>query len=259
MGRPRAADRADARSLDAFEKSGAVPAVGRDNAGLRADFILETELRDFAAVYDSPNGPPRVTVASTLKLIKIPERKIVAQQRVIRQQPAAGNDDSGHRPCLRRGPWRDGRGGRPVGGRHSRFVVVAAIGILTPFRSRQLGRGAGEPAASGSGLRRRYCASAGDALARARQHDPARGDRGGRRHRCRGSIIPRARSTTRRRTPSTSIIAHRAPEPAGAASPPSTAISTCFCAPRACPPGWRRCFLPSWRSPMRRCRRNRRR
>jgi ABC-type uncharacterized transport system auxiliary subunit len=52
--------------------------------------ILETELRDFTAVYDSPNGPPRVTVALTLKLIKIPERKIVAQQRVIRQQPAAG-------------------------------------------------------------------------------------------------------------------------------------------------------------------------
>lgn len=31
-----------------------------------------------------------MTVALTLKLIKIPERKIVAQQRVIRQQPAAG-------------------------------------------------------------------------------------------------------------------------------------------------------------------------
>jgi cholesterol transport system auxiliary component len=77
--------------LDAFEKSGAVPAVGRDSAGLRADFILETDLRDFTAVYDSPNGPPRVTVAFTLKLIKIPERKIIAQHSVVRQQAAAGN------------------------------------------------------------------------------------------------------------------------------------------------------------------------
>lgn len=76
--------------LDGFEKSGAVPAVGRDNAGLRADFILETDLRDFTAVYDSPNAPPRVTVALILKLIKIPERKIVAQRSVRRQQPAAG-------------------------------------------------------------------------------------------------------------------------------------------------------------------------
>jgi len=76
--------------VDAFEKSGAFPSVGRDSAGLRADFILETDLRDFTAVYDSPNAPPRVTVALTLKLIKIPDRKIVAQHTVLRQQPAAG-------------------------------------------------------------------------------------------------------------------------------------------------------------------------
>lgn len=77
--------------LDGFEKSGAVPAVGRDTAGLRADYILETDLRDFTAAYDSPNGPPRVTVAFSLKLIKIPDRKILAQRSIIRQQPAAGN------------------------------------------------------------------------------------------------------------------------------------------------------------------------
>jgi cholesterol transport system auxiliary component len=77
--------------LDGFEKSGAVPAVGRDSAGLRADFILETDLRDFVANYDSPNGPPRVTVAFNVKLIKIPERKIIALKSVTRQQPAAAD------------------------------------------------------------------------------------------------------------------------------------------------------------------------
>jgi cholesterol transport system auxiliary component len=77
--------------LDGFEKSGAVPAVGRDSAGLRADFILETDLRDFAANYDSPNGPPRIAVAFNVKLIKIPERKIVALKSVTRQQPAAAD------------------------------------------------------------------------------------------------------------------------------------------------------------------------
>jgi cholesterol transport system auxiliary component len=76
--------------IDAFEKSRAFPSVGRDSAGLRADFILETDLRDFTAVYDSPNARPRITVALTLKLIKIPDRKIVAQHTVTRQQPAAG-------------------------------------------------------------------------------------------------------------------------------------------------------------------------
>jgi cholesterol transport system auxiliary component len=77
--------------LDAFEKSGAVPAVGRDSAGLRADLILETDLRDFTAIYDSPTGPPRVTVGFNIKLIKIPERKIIAQKSVSRQQPAAAD------------------------------------------------------------------------------------------------------------------------------------------------------------------------
>ena len=77
--------------LDGFEKSGAIPAIGRDSAGLRADFILETDLRDFAAICDSPNGPPRVTVGFNIKLIKIPERKIIAQKSVSRQQPAAAD------------------------------------------------------------------------------------------------------------------------------------------------------------------------
>jgi len=77
--------------LDGFEKSGAVPAVGRDSAGLRADFILETDLRDFAANYDSPSGPPRIAVAFNVKLIKIPERKIIGVKSVTRQQPAAAD------------------------------------------------------------------------------------------------------------------------------------------------------------------------
>jgi cholesterol transport system auxiliary component len=78
--------------VDAFERSGAVAAVARDSVGLRADLVLETELRDFQAVYDSPNGPPHVSVALTAKLIKIPERKIVAQISVARQVAAAAND-----------------------------------------------------------------------------------------------------------------------------------------------------------------------
>jgi cholesterol transport system auxiliary component len=77
--------------LEGFEKSGAVPAVGRDSAGLRADFILETDLREFAAIYDSPTGPPRVAVAFNVKLIKIPERKIIGVHSFTRQQPAAAD------------------------------------------------------------------------------------------------------------------------------------------------------------------------
>jgi cholesterol transport system auxiliary component len=77
--------------VDGFEGSRVVPAVGRDSAGLRADFIIETDIRDFSAVYDSPSGPPRVSVALNVKLIKIPERRIIAQTSITRRQPAAAN------------------------------------------------------------------------------------------------------------------------------------------------------------------------
>jgi cholesterol transport system auxiliary component len=78
--------------VDAFEKSGAVAGVARDSAALRADLVLETELRDFQAVYDSANGPPRASVGFTARLIKIPERNILAQTMITRQSSAAGNE-----------------------------------------------------------------------------------------------------------------------------------------------------------------------
>ena len=78
--------------LDAFEKSGALAGVARDSAALRADLVLETELRDFEAVYDSPNAVPRVSVGFTARLIKIPERSIVAQTTIARQASAAANE-----------------------------------------------------------------------------------------------------------------------------------------------------------------------
>ena len=77
--------------IEGFERSGAVPAVGRGSAGLRADFILETDIRDFSAVYDSPTGPPLVSVVVHMELIKIPEHKIVGQRSITRRQRAAAN------------------------------------------------------------------------------------------------------------------------------------------------------------------------
>jgi cholesterol transport system auxiliary component len=78
--------------IDAFEKSRAVGAVARDSAAFRADFVLETTIRDFQAAYDAPNGPPRVSVALNAKLVKIPERKIVGQTTLSREAAVAAND-----------------------------------------------------------------------------------------------------------------------------------------------------------------------
>jgi cholesterol transport system auxiliary component len=77
--------------IEGFEKSEAVPAVGRDNAGLRADFILQTDIRDFSAVYDSPAAPPLISVVVHMELITIPEHRIVAQRSIARRQRAAAN------------------------------------------------------------------------------------------------------------------------------------------------------------------------
>jgi cholesterol transport system auxiliary component len=77
--------------IEGFERSDAVPAVGRDTAGLRADLILDTDIHDFSAVYDSPTEPPLVTVVVHMELIKIPEHRIVGQRSVTRRQRAAAN------------------------------------------------------------------------------------------------------------------------------------------------------------------------
>jgi cholesterol transport system auxiliary component len=77
--------------VEGFEKSAAIPAVGPDRGGLRADFVLETAIGDFAAIYDSSNGPPRVSVRLTAQLVRMPERKIVAQTSATREVNATTN------------------------------------------------------------------------------------------------------------------------------------------------------------------------
>jgi cholesterol transport system auxiliary component len=77
--------------VEAFENSRAVAAVGPDTLDLRADFEIESDLRHFEAVYDSPNGLPTAWVALAVKLVKLPERKIVAQTMITTREPAATN------------------------------------------------------------------------------------------------------------------------------------------------------------------------
>jgi cholesterol transport system auxiliary component len=81
--------------VEAFENSKAVAAVGPDTLDLRADFEIEGDLRHFEAVYDSQavasNGPPTVWVALAVKLVKVPEHKILAQTLISARQPAAAN------------------------------------------------------------------------------------------------------------------------------------------------------------------------
>jgi len=72
--------------VESFENSGRIVAVGSDAVGLRSDLLLKAELREFQAEYgkkgDSIAGgdPPRVRVRINGKLVKMPERVIVASK-----------------------------------------------------------------------------------------------------------------------------------------------------------------------------------
>jgi cholesterol transport system auxiliary component len=78
--------------LQSFENSRAINAIDRESIGLRADFILKTELRHFEAVYDSPSGPPEIWVAIIVRLVNPASREVVSQTSFERRQPASAND-----------------------------------------------------------------------------------------------------------------------------------------------------------------------
>ncbi len=76
--------------LESFENSNRIVAVGRESLGLRADFVLKIELREFQAEYDGL-GPPDVRVQINAKLVQMPRRAIVASRR-FETIEAAGAD-----------------------------------------------------------------------------------------------------------------------------------------------------------------------
>jgi cholesterol transport system auxiliary component len=78
--------------LESFENSGAITAIDRESIGLRADFILKTEIRHFEAFYDSPNAAPEVWVAMIARLVNPTGRNIVAHASFERRERAAAND-----------------------------------------------------------------------------------------------------------------------------------------------------------------------
>ncbi|HXC90120.1 MAG TPA: ABC-type transport auxiliary lipoprotein family protein [Stellaceae bacterium] len=81
----------EAALLASFENTGSITAIDRASTGLRADFVLRTEIRHFEAVYDAAGGPPRVWVAIIGRLAAMPRRKIVAQARFEQRVPAAAD------------------------------------------------------------------------------------------------------------------------------------------------------------------------
>ena len=77
--------------VESFANSGKIVSVGRQSASLRADYNLLTELREFQAEYDGGNIPT-VHVRLIAKLIKMPERTIIAASSFEAKEVASGAD-----------------------------------------------------------------------------------------------------------------------------------------------------------------------
>lgn len=79
--------------VESFENSERIVGVGGDAIGLRSDFLLKTELREFQAEIrkkkdGSQDGLPRIRVRLNAKLVKMPQRIIVASKTFEKVVPA---------------------------------------------------------------------------------------------------------------------------------------------------------------------------
>lgn len=77
--------------VESFENSGKIVGVGRQSVTLRADYSLLTDLREFQAEYLGA-GPPRVRVRLNAKMVKMPQRTILATETFEFLEPAASSD-----------------------------------------------------------------------------------------------------------------------------------------------------------------------
>ncbi len=77
--------------VEAFEKSGKILGVGRDTGEVRADYILQTQVRDFEAQYQGGNGAPTVSVVISAQLTAARTRDVTASFEATKSVPAAQN------------------------------------------------------------------------------------------------------------------------------------------------------------------------
>lgn len=75
--------------IESFENSKRIVAVGRESTGLRANYLLQTELREFQAeTYHGPRPVARVRINA--KIIRMPERQIIGSASFERCREADG-------------------------------------------------------------------------------------------------------------------------------------------------------------------------
>jgi cholesterol transport system auxiliary component len=71
------------RIVDSFENSHKIVAVSRESIGMRADYTLQPDLRNFEAMYFY-GGAPIAHVRVVAKLVRMPERQIIGTATIER-------------------------------------------------------------------------------------------------------------------------------------------------------------------------------
>ncbi len=77
--------------VESFENSNRIVAVARQSVSLRADYSLLSDLREFQAEYDG-QSTPLVRVRLSAKLVKMPQRTIIATLTAEHTTRAKGTD-----------------------------------------------------------------------------------------------------------------------------------------------------------------------
>jgi cholesterol transport system auxiliary component len=79
--------------VESFESTGKVSSVGRQAIGLRSDFTLLTELREFQAeAGPTSDAPISIVIQLNMKIVQEPEGLIIASQTFAHSVPAGTND-----------------------------------------------------------------------------------------------------------------------------------------------------------------------
>jgi cholesterol transport system auxiliary component len=78
--------------MEAFETSQRIDQISRSEEGLRSDYVLQTDIRNCEAVYDSQNAAPKILVRIAVKMVNSFDRRIVAN--LLAEQQVQASEDS---------------------------------------------------------------------------------------------------------------------------------------------------------------------
>jgi cholesterol transport system auxiliary component len=76
--------------IESFESTRAITAVGREGLGLRPDFVLRTDLREFEAIYEDGSPNPVIWVRINAQVVQMPDRRIISSATFERRDAAQG-------------------------------------------------------------------------------------------------------------------------------------------------------------------------